>query len=273
MPATPSPRSLPPSLEVHHALEDSQPRSVLVYLLSVCIYLLDPKRQTSGTYYMYNQQLPNKTTVTSPETVEGMLDILGNLLKLLDVSVDENVLPTTYGRLQPPLRTHRLKAGNLVGSGMGADVTSDVSSSGPVKLVDIQRILSNIRPLGMSIHSDPDGGFGLGDILKPELILPLMETLSLEQVATHLPEGEWTPEDIMELLQSPPFRQQVDSLTYVLKTGQIDLTQFGINPNKYKFMVLSFLEAFEDSVTKLPNSEEPIGVDSIAETDRMDEDE
>ncbi|GJW27780.1 reverse transcriptase domain-containing protein [Tanacetum coccineum] len=48
--------------------------------------------------------------------------------------------------------------------------------------------------------ANPNGGFGLGDILKPELILPLMETLSLEQVATHLPEGEWTPEDIMELL-------------------------------------------------------------------------
>ncbi|GJY36292.1 hypothetical protein Tco_0421670 [Tanacetum coccineum] len=143
-----------------------------------------------------------------------------------------------------------VRARNLVGSCMDADVTSDVSSSGPVKLADLQRILSDIRPSGMSIHckaANPNGGFRLGDILKPELILPLMETLSLEQVATHLPE--------------------------VLKTGQIDLTQFGIDPSKYKFTVLSFLEALEDSVTKLPNSEEPIGVDSIAQTDRMDEDQ
>nr|GEW71234.1 26S proteasome regulatory subunit RPN13 [Tanacetum cinerariifolium] len=108
---------------------------------------------------------------------------------------------------------------------MGADVISDVSSSGPVKLADLQRILS----------------LGLGDILKPELILPLMETLSLEQVATHLPEGEWTPEDIMELLQSPPFRQQVESFTYVLKTGQIDLTQFGVDPSKCKHCKSSIL--------------------------------
>ena len=28
-------------------------------------------------------------------------------------------------------------------------------------------------------------------------------------------QGQWTPEDILELLQSPPFRQQVDSFTYV----------------------------------------------------------
>lgn len=36
-------------------------------------------------------------------------DISGDLLKLLDVSSAENVLPTTYGSLQPPLGKHRLK--------------------------------------------------------------------------------------------------------------------------------------------------------------------
>nr|AFK46139.1 unknown [Medicago truncatula] len=78
-----------------------------------------------------------------------------------------------------------------------------------------------------------------------------METLPLEQrLASYLPEGTWSPEDILELLQSPPFRQQVDSFTYVLRTGQIDLSQFGIDPSKYKFTVLSFLEALEDSVPK-----------------------
>ncbi|XP_057443500.1 uncharacterized protein LOC130735580 [Lotus japonicus] len=70
------------------------------------------------------------------------------------------------------------------------------------------------------------------------------------------PEGKWSPEDILELLQSPPFRQQVDSFTYVLKTGQIDLSQFGIDPSKYKFTVLSFLEALEDSVLKSVEPEE-----------------
>lgn len=148
------------------------------------------------------------------------------------------------------------RAGDLVGPSSGAELISDVSSSGPVKLSDLQRILSNIGPAGEA--ADPDGGLGLGDILRPELILPLMETLSLEQVASHLPEGQWSPEDLMELLQSPPFRQQVDSFTYVLKTGQIDLTQFGVDPSKYKFTVLSFLEALEDSVAKASNSDEPM---------------
>ncbi|XP_022753471.1 26S proteasome regulatory subunit RPN13 isoform X5 [Durio zibethinus] len=126
---------------------------------------------------------------------------------------------------------------------------------GPVKLEDLQRILSSIGPA--EIAGDPDGGLGLDDILRPDLIMPLIETWPLEErLASYLPEGQWTPEDMLELLQSPPFRQQVDSFTYVLRTGQIDLSQFGIDPNKYKFTVLSFLEALEDSVSKMSESGE-----------------
>lgn len=146
------------------------------------------------------------------------------------------------------------RAGNLVGPSLGAEVTSDVTSvSGPVKLADLQRILSNIEPADGA--GDPDEGLGLADILKPDLILPLIETLPMEQrLASYLPEGQWNPEDLLELLQSPPFRQQVDSFTYVLRTGQIDLSQFGIDPSKYKFTVLSFLEALEDTVCKASQS-------------------
>jgi 26S proteasome regulatory subunit N13 len=40
----------------------------------------------------------------------------------------------------------------------------------------------------------------------------------------------------------------------VLRTGQIDLAQFGVDPSKYKFTVVSFLEALEDSVAKAGSS-------------------
>ncbi|KAJ8770275.1 hypothetical protein K2173_012745 [Erythroxylum novogranatense] len=144
------------------------------------------------------------------------------------------------------------RAGNFVLPNLGTEVISDVtSSSGPVKMEDLQRILSNIEP-GDSA-GDQDAGLGLGDLLRADLILPLIETLPLqERLASYLPEGQWTPDDILELLQSPPFRQQVDTFTYVLRTGQIDLAQFGIDPSKYKFTVLSFLEALDDSVSKTP---------------------
>ncbi|KAF1872569.1 hypothetical protein Lal_00016405 [Lupinus albus] len=163
------------------------------------------------------------------------------------------------------------RAANLIVPNLGVEATSDVSSSsGPVKLEDLQRILSNIGGPADNIV-DPDGGFGLGDILKPDLIMPLMESLSLEQqLAPYLPEGKWSPEEILELLQSPPFRQQVDSFTYVLKTGQIDLTQFGIDPSKYKFTVLSFLEALGDSVSKSEDDQE-LRSQSFNRNDAMDE--
>ncbi|TXG61161.1 hypothetical protein EZV62_012524 [Acer yangbiense] len=169
------------------------------------------------------------------------------------------------------------RAGNLVLPNIGAEVISDVtSSSGPVRLEDLQRILSNIEPA--DIAGDPDGGLGLGDILKPELILPLIETLPLEQrLAPYLPEGHRSLEDILELLQCPPFRQQVDSFTYVLRTGQIDLSQFGVDPSKYKFTVLSFLEALEDSVAGMTETEESrhddkdLMSESCNRKDRMDE--
>ncbi|KAF3791559.1 26S proteasome regulatory subunit [Nymphaea thermarum] len=131
--------------------------------------------------------------------------------------------------------------GNLDTTNMAAETAGEVSSSGPVQLSDLQRILSSIEPAGL----------GLGDILKPDLLRPMMNSLSLEQrLSAYLPEGQWTPDELIELLQSPPFRQQVESFTYVLRTGQVDLQQFGIDPSKYKFTVLSFLEALEDSVAK-----------------------
>ncbi|KAI4343093.1 hypothetical protein MLD38_027636 [Melastoma candidum] len=93
-----------------HALEYSRPESVLVNSLSICISLLDPKRLTTGPYQSYNRQLNQGSTVAAhPEIVEGMLGSLGELLKLLDVSSSEKTLPTTYGKLHPPLGKHRLK--------------------------------------------------------------------------------------------------------------------------------------------------------------------
>ncbi|CAM8996205.1 unnamed protein product [Rhodiola kirilowii] len=94
----------------NHALEPSRPRSVLVHALSVLISLLDPKRQTLGTYFTYTRQMGHGSSApANPELVEGMLGSLGDLTKLLDVSSSVDILHTTYGKLQPPLGKHRLK--------------------------------------------------------------------------------------------------------------------------------------------------------------------
>ncbi|POO01233.1 SIT4 phosphatase-associated protein family [Trema orientale] len=95
-----------------HALEDSHSKSGLVHSLSVCISLLDPKRYMASSPLFHSfrsQHMYDSSTPVNPETLCAMLPKLGDLLMLLNVSSDENLLPTTYGELRPPLGKHRLK--------------------------------------------------------------------------------------------------------------------------------------------------------------------
>lgn len=94
-----------------HALDDSHSKSGLVSSLSVCISLLDPKRSVpSPPFYSFRGHHVYESPVqANQETVGAMLPKLGDLLKLLNVSSDDKILPTTYGQLKPPLGKHRLK--------------------------------------------------------------------------------------------------------------------------------------------------------------------
>ncbi|KAH7292120.1 hypothetical protein KP509_29G052500 [Ceratopteris richardii] len=133
--------------------------------------------------------------------------------------------------------------------------STDGIPQGAVQLQDLQRILRSIAPVadmaGSGALMPHDAGPSLADVLKPELVAPLLRDSQIdERLVELLPEGCWTPEAIIELMQSPQFHQQVDSFTHVLRSGQIDLSQFGIDPSKYNYTVLSFLEAIEDQVAK-----------------------
>ncbi|KAK9696989.1 hypothetical protein RND81_08G008600 [Saponaria officinalis] len=124
----------------HNALEESRPKSVLVNSLSVCISLLDPKKSTFGSYYSYSRQFSQGPSVTAhPETVEGMLESLGNLLKLLDVSAEESVLLTTYGKLQPPLGKQRLKIIEFIS--VLLSIGNEAAEKEVIRLGGVQRIL------------------------------------------------------------------------------------------------------------------------------------
>ncbi|TYI04234.1 hypothetical protein ES332_A10G004100v1 [Gossypium tomentosum] len=124
-----------------HALEDSRPKSVLVNSLTVCISLLDPKRLTLGVYHTYNRQICQGSTISAnPKTVEGMLENLGNLLKLLDASSSKSTLLTTYGKLQPPLGKHRLKIVEFIS--VLLMVGSETAEKELIRLSAMQRILN-----------------------------------------------------------------------------------------------------------------------------------
>ncbi|XP_068662629.1 26S proteasome regulatory subunit RPN13-like [Aristolochia californica] len=173
-------------------------------------------------------------------------------LDIVDVVEPEASVPLQMSEMSEDTAEDEIssRAGNLVSSNLSADLKGDASSSsGPVRLADLQRILSSIGSSDAAM--DTDGGIGLEDILKPDMLLSIIGNLPLEQrLAAYLPEGHWSAHDIMELLQSPQLRQQLEAFTYVLRSGQVDLSQFGMDPSKYKLTVLSFLEALEDSVAK-----------------------
>lgn len=137
----------------HHALEDSQSKSTLVHSLSVCISVLDPKRAaTVAAVGVSRGHVTEPVLTANPETVDGMLQRLGDLLKLLDVSSDENILPTTYGELRPPLGKHRLKIVEFIAVLLRTG--SEAAQQELVKLGAIQTIIQLFfdYPFNNSLH-------------------------------------------------------------------------------------------------------------------------
>ena len=76
----------------------------------------------------------------------------GDLLKLLDVSSDENTLPNTYGELRPPLGKHCLKIVELII--VPLRMGSEVAQQELVKLGAIQMIIHLLfyYPFNNSLH-------------------------------------------------------------------------------------------------------------------------
>eukprot|EP00897_Mesotaenium_endlicherianum_P008159 jgi/Mesen1/7371/ME000381S06606 len=92
-----------------HVLEEGQAKTGVIHSLSVCITLLDPRQAAYAAAASAARGVNQPAQTADPETVDGMLQRIGDLVALLDFSGDENLLPTTYGQLKPPLGMHRLK--------------------------------------------------------------------------------------------------------------------------------------------------------------------
>ncbi|KAM5584881.1 hypothetical protein ABKV19_004311 [Rosa sericea] len=125
---------------LQHAMEDSQRKSVLTSSLSVCISLLDREREALRTNACTGEHQPahGSTITVNNEIVVAMLDSLGDLLKLLDVSSADNMLLTTYGKLQPPLGKHRLKIVEFIS--VLLSVRSQAAEKELIRVAAIQKV-------------------------------------------------------------------------------------------------------------------------------------
>jgi hypothetical protein len=139
-----------------------------------------------------------------------------------------------------------------------ASVIPGVANTGVVQLADLQRILSGLgQPSEANLAMTRDTGPGFSELLRPDIVRSLLDELQLEErLAPYLPEGVRTKQAIAELMQSPQFHQQLDAFTQVIRSGQIDLSQFGIDSSRYNYTVTSFLEAIEDQAASSSNEQE-----------------
>ncbi|CAI5523267.1 unnamed protein product, partial [Closterium sp. Naga37s-1] len=117
--------------------------------------------------------------------------------------------------------------------GAGAAAAAGGRVGGPVQLAQLQSILAGLGQIQVPQHLRARS-MKLTDILKPEVMMSTLSDGTVQQrLAEFLPPELRKPEDMRQLVLSPQFQQQLDTFSELLLAGKIDLSQFGIDVNKY----------------------------------------
>lgn len=168
----------------------------------------------------------------------------------------------------------------LPGAGGAFDSTDVTGPSGTlgVTSTDLARILSNISAgqaaqpsqqptvaqpnaqtaaaMAASLLSQMAGGGAirrqapgpsLSQVLKAEVMVPLLQQADMvDKLGEFLPEPHRNPYALAEVAGSAQFRHQMEALGMALQTGQLDFSQFGLQPKG--FSVQDFLSAIQEAV-------------------------
>lgn len=132
-----------------------------------------------------------------------------------------------------------------------ASGTPDTSGIGASQLAAaLGHIMGGAAPgAGPSSASGAPSGPPLTEVLKADRVAPLLSNPQLvERLAPFLPEEHRTPEAMVEIINSPQFKQQLAVLTQALETGQVDTSHFGLGPASYG--VAEFLKAIQREAGK-----------------------
>ncbi|KAL3150071.1 hypothetical protein ABBQ38_013417 [Trebouxia sp. C0009 RCD-2024] len=136
---------------------------------------------------------------------------------------------------------------------------SQSQQRGAVTAADLASVLRNIGVPGTSGRGSSQGeqqaaaaltqmakasGPSLAEVLKPEVILPLLqEPGMLEQLAQYLPEEHRNMAGLLATATSSQWRQQLDIFSNALQTGQLDVQAFGLE--FLGFSVADFLQSIQ----------------------------
>ncbi|PIA13844.1 adhesion regulating molecule [Coemansia reversa NRRL 1564] len=135
----------------------------------------------------------------------------------------------------------------------GGDVepadSGSVAGMGASQLSHLRQLMSNIQvPEGYDSHAADDTRINLADVLTPSNLRAVLEDSRLRSsLFPTLPDNiPRTRQGIDNVIRSPQFQQSLDSLSYLLESGQLAplVTQLGLDPEAGT-SVAAFLEAIE----------------------------
>jgi len=154
------------------------------------------------------------------------------------------------GQALPPVQLAQLQS--ILGSlNMPPPMTpGGTFAPGPLDAATLAAALGGAGAGAMAPQRQMAPGPSLSDVLKPEVVLPLLSRSEVqERLAEFLPSEHQNSEAIMSLVSSPQFTQQLETFSRALQSGQVDLAQFGLNANT-GFSVEDFLNAIQAQVDK-----------------------
>lgn len=136
-------------------------------------------------------------------------------------------------------------------SAFGATQTPEGSSGGgnvtPSGNIDAAAMAAALA--GLQRGRAPAGP-GLSDILTAENVGEMLRNDDVHaRLAEHLPDEHKSSQDLEELLRTPQFQNQLERFSAALQSGQMDLSQFGLDPGT-GFSVVDFLTAIKNEVEK-----------------------
>jgi hypothetical protein len=136
-------------------------------------------------------------------------------------------------------------------SAFGATQTPEGSSGGgnvtPSGNIDAAAMAAALA--GLQRGRAPAGP-GLSDILTAENVGEMLRNDDVRaRLAEHLPDEHKSSQDLEELLRTPQFQNQLERFSAALQSGQMDLSQFGLDPGT-GFSVVDFLTAIKNEVEK-----------------------
>jgi len=97
----------------------------------------------------------------------------------------------------------------------------------------------------------------LAELLTPEVLRPLLASPGVrERLAPHLPPSQLSHASLVDLVASPQFTSQLASFSRALRSGAINLQQFGLPPAQ-AVSVPQFLEAIAAAVPRPEEAAQP----------------